>query len=350
MKSHQEHKVIQFRSLENFKEDGFCLELSTLSRCWYIVKRIAKHLSLSKCPKMRLTSHNPYSGKPDVQPARHDDMLSDMCKKSNILYYEILGSRSVTSQLARALNITFHDATKNEVSVRCISDGHHKTVSDVLNELKSEVQQFPPSAKLRLLEIDHNRISKIYPLNEKLTNLKNQSWLLRAEKILEEEEKLGLDDKIIHVCHFTKEALPGKRNKLNVRYFGEPFFSIIHKGETLAEIKLRIKKKLQVPDAEFSKWKFAQSKHADFGETLAEMKLRSNKKLQIPDDLAEIKLRSKKKSQVPDEEFSKWNFAHRKHAYFQDSDILFKHFRTICMLWILPSWRSISAWSTLPIF
>ncbi|KAI3934068.1 hypothetical protein MKW92_041412 [Papaver armeniacum] len=275
---------------------------------------------------MRLTSHNPDSGKPDVQPARHDDMLSDMCKKSNILYYEILGSRSVTSQLARALNITFHDATKNEVSVRCISDGHHKTVSDVLNELKSEVQQFPPSAKLRLLEIDHNRISKIYPLNEKLTNLKNQSWLLRAEKILEEEEKLGLDDKIIHVCHFTKEALPGKRNKLNVRYFGEPFFSIIHKGETLAEIKLRIKKKLQVPDAEFSKWKFAQN------------------------DLAEIKLRSKKKSQVPDEEFSKWNFAHRKHAYFQDSDILFKHFRTICMLWILPSWRSISAWSTLPIF
>ncbi|KAL8542578.1 hypothetical protein ACS0TY_003455 [Phlomoides rotata] len=28
-------------------------------------------------------------------------------------------------------------------------------------------------------------------------------------------------------------------------------------GETLAEVKVRIQKKLQVPDEEFSKWKFA---------------------------------------------------------------------------------------------
>lgn len=38
-----------------------------------------------------------------------------------------------------------------------------------------------------------------------------------------------------------------------VQNFGEPFFLIIHEGETLAEVKLRIQKKLQVPDEEFSK-------------------------------------------------------------------------------------------------
>jgi ubiquitin carboxyl-terminal hydrolase 7 len=32
---------------------------------------------------------------------------------------------------------------------------------------------------------------------------------------------------------------------------------VIHEGETLAEIKVRIQKKLQVPDEEFAKWKFA---------------------------------------------------------------------------------------------
>ncbi|KAI3877412.1 hypothetical protein MKX03_026469 [Papaver bracteatum] len=276
MKSQQEHKVIYFRSLENFKVDVFCLKLSTLSRCCHIVERIAKYLGLKECPKMRLTSHNPYADKPNSRPARHCDMLSDMCKKSDILYYELLGSHSLPSHLSRALNITFNHATKNEVLIRCISTVHHRTVSDLLNEMKSEVQQFYPSAELRLLEIDHNRISKIYPLNEKIKNLKNQIWPLRVEKIPEEEKNLGLDDKIIHVCHFTREPFPGKRNQLDVRYFGEPFFLIIHKGETLAEIKLRIKKKLQVPD----------------------------------------------------DEFSKWNFAHSGHAYFQDSDILFKHFRT----------------------
>ncbi|KAI3993851.1 hypothetical protein MKX01_002864 [Papaver californicum] len=214
MKSQQEHKIIYFRSLENFKVDVFCLKLSTLSRCCHIVERITKYLGLNGCPKMRLTSHNPFADKPNSRPARHCDMLSDMCKKSDILYYQVLGSHSLPSHLSRALNITFHHGTKNEVLIRCISTVHHRTVSDVLNELKSEVQQFNPSAELRLLEIDHNRISKIYPLNEKIKHLKNQSWPLRAEKIPEEEKNLGLADKIIHVCHFTREAFPGKRNKL----------------------------------------------------------------------------------------------------------------------------------------
>lgn len=35
--------------------------------------------------------------------------------------------------------------------------------------------------------------------------------------------------------------------------FGEPFFLIIREGETLAEIKVRVQKKLHVPDEEFSK-------------------------------------------------------------------------------------------------
>ena len=38
-----------------------------------------------------------------------------------------------------------------------------------------------------------------------------------------------------------------------VQNFGEPFFLVIREGETLAEVKERIQKKLQVPDEEFSK-------------------------------------------------------------------------------------------------
>lgn len=38
-----------------------------------------------------------------------------------------------------------------------------------------------------------------------------------------------------------------------VQNFGDPFFLIIHEGETLADVKARIRKKLQVPDEEFSK-------------------------------------------------------------------------------------------------
>lgn len=38
-----------------------------------------------------------------------------------------------------------------------------------------------------------------------------------------------------------------------VQNFGEPFFLVIHEGETLGEVKLRVQKKLQVSDEEFSK-------------------------------------------------------------------------------------------------
>lgn len=38
-----------------------------------------------------------------------------------------------------------------------------------------------------------------------------------------------------------------------VQNFGDPFFLIIHEGETLSDVKARIRKKLQVPDEEFSK-------------------------------------------------------------------------------------------------
>jgi len=43
------------------------------------------------------------------------------------------------------------------------------------------------------------------------------------------------------------------QNLQQIQNFGEPFFLVIHEGETLAEIKVRIQKKLQVPDDEFGK-------------------------------------------------------------------------------------------------
>ncbi|MCL7038623.1 hypothetical protein MKW94_021635, partial [Papaver nudicaule] len=53
---------------------------STLARGGHVIERIAKYLGVKECPKMRLTSHNPYSEKPNSRPAKHCDMLSDMCK------------------------------------------------------------------------------------------------------------------------------------------------------------------------------------------------------------------------------------------------------------------------------
>uniref|UniRef100_M8CIJ2 ubiquitinyl hydrolase 1 n=1 Tax=Aegilops tauschii TaxID=37682 RepID=M8CIJ2_AEGTA len=76
--------------------------------------------------------------------------------------------------------------------------------------------------------------------------------LARPDLVPEEEKNPSQHDRLIHVYHFTKDPLQNQ-----IQNFGDPFFLAICEGETLAEVKGRIQRKLQVPDEEFSKWKFA---------------------------------------------------------------------------------------------
>jgi ubiquitin carboxyl-terminal hydrolase 7 len=39
----------------------------------------------------------------------------------------------------------------------------------------------------------------------------------------------------------------------HMQYYGDPFFFLIHDGEALSDIKVRIQKKFQVPDEQFLK-------------------------------------------------------------------------------------------------
>ncbi|CAA7388121.1 unnamed protein product [Spirodela intermedia] len=253
-------QVVHFRSLEKPKEDGFCLELSKLYTYDDVVERLARHIGLEDPTKLRLTSHNCYSQQPKPQPIKYrgvehlSDMLAHYNQTSDILYYEVLDIPLPELQCLKTLKVAFHHATKDEVVIHSIRLPKNSTVGDVLTDLKTKVDLSHPDAELRLLEVFYHKIYKIFPANEKIENINDQYWTLRAEEIPEEEKNLGPQDRLIHVYHFTKDA---SQNQTQVQNFGEPFFLVIHEGETLAVVKIRIQKKLQVPDEDFSKWKFA---------------------------------------------------------------------------------------------
>ncbi|KAJ0905468.1 putative ubiquitinyl hydrolase 1 [Helianthus annuus] len=105
------------------------------------------------------------------------------------------------------------------------------TVGDVLDEIKSKVLSDFATLNLllsyihdfynaflnrlhylmKMLNLDflkyfYHKIYKIFPLTEKIENINDQYWTLRAEEIPEEEKNLGPQDRLIHVYHFTKEA------------------------------------------------------------------------------------------------------------------------------------------------
>ncbi|KAL5720642.1 ubiquitinyl hydrolase 1 [Ranunculus cassubicifolius] len=254
-------QVVHFRSLEKPKEDDFCLELSKTFTYDDVVEKVAQHLGLDDPTKIRLTSHNCYSQQPKPQPIkfRGVDHLSDMLvhynQTSDILYYEVLDIPLPELQGLKTLKVAFHHFSKEEVVIHSIRLPKQSTVGDVIEDLKTKVELSHPNAELRLLEVFYHKIYKIFPSSEKIENINDQYWTLRAEEIPEEEKNLGPHDRLIHVYHFTKDTAQNQMPQ--VQNFGEPFFLVIHEGETLADVKVRIQKKLQVSDEEFAKWQFA---------------------------------------------------------------------------------------------
>ncbi|KAF5744940.1 hypothetical protein HS088_TW07G00521 [Tripterygium wilfordii] len=253
-------QVVHFRNIEKPKEDDFSLELSKLHTYDDVVERVAQHLGVDDPSKIRLTSHNCYSQQPKPQPIKYrgldhlTDMLIHYNQTTDILYYEVLDIPLPELQGLKTLKVTFNHAMRDEVAIHTIRLPKQSTVADVINDLKRKVELSHPNAELRLLEVFYHKIYKIFPLNEKIENINDQYWTLRAEEIPVEEKNLGPNDRLIHVYHFTKDTA---QNQMQIQNFGEPFFLVIHEGETLADIKLRIQKKLQVADEEFAKWKFA---------------------------------------------------------------------------------------------
>ncbi|KAJ7528132.1 hypothetical protein O6H91_16G085500 [Diphasiastrum complanatum] len=252
-------QVVHFRRLDKPKEDEFCLELSKQHTYDDVVEKVALQLGLGDPSKIRLTPHNCYSQQPKPQPIKYrgverlSDMLVHYNQMSDILYFETLDLPLPELQGLKTLKVAFHNARTEEVSVHNIRLPKQSTVGDVINELKGKVELSSPKAELRILEVFYHKIYKIFPLSEKIENINDQYWTLRAEEIPEEEKNLGPQDRLIHVYHFNRDA--SQTNM--VQNFGEPFFLLVSEDETLAKVKLRIQKKLQVPDEEFIKWKFA---------------------------------------------------------------------------------------------
>ncbi|XP_044946337.1 ubiquitin C-terminal hydrolase 12-like isoform X1 [Hordeum vulgare subsp. vulgare] len=252
-------QVVHFRCLEKPKEEEFCLELSKLHTYDDVVERVARQLGLDDPSKIRLTSHNCYSQQPKPQPIRYRgvehllDMLVHYNQTSDILYYEVLDIPLPELQCLKTLKVAFHHATKDEVVIHSIRLSKNSTISDVITDLKTKVELSNPDAELRLLEVFYHKIYKIFPPHEKIENINDQYWTLRAEEIPEEEKNLTAQDRLIHVYHFMKD--PNQNQQ--IQNFGDPFLLVIREGETAAEVMDRVQKKLRVPNEEFAKWKAA---------------------------------------------------------------------------------------------
>ncbi|CAI9095954.1 OLC1v1032001C1 [Oldenlandia corymbosa var. corymbosa] len=247
--------VVHFRSLETPKDDDFCLELAKNDTYDDVVERVAEKLDLDDPSRIRLTPHCVNFQRPKQQPIKYRatsllDMLVHFNRISDILYYEVLEIPLPELESLKTMEVAFHPAAKDkEVVILKLRLLRQSTVKDLLEEIKAKVE-LSPNAELRLLELYDNKIRRIFPLETEIDSIFSYCYL-RAEEVLEEEKNLGPHDRLIQVYHFAKGEV------FFVRTFGDPFILAVHEGETIGNVKLRLQKRLQVPDEEFAKSKFA---------------------------------------------------------------------------------------------
>ncbi|KAH9324584.1 hypothetical protein KI387_004762, partial [Taxus chinensis] len=259
---------VHFRKLENPDKDVVLLELNTLISYDELVKFLAPHLKLDKdniC-NIRFTPHNAYTQQPGEQPIMYysakslREMLLYHNQMSDILYYEILDTPLRELEEQKVIKVSFYNSNVQEVSAHIITLHCESTVDDVIRHLRGKMEMSNQQADLRILQISGHKIWKILSPNEKIkymvsehATFRSQHVTYRGEEIPEEERNKGPEDCIIHVYHFRR----GSSQNDNIENFGEPFLFLTRSGETLAQLKERIRKKLEVPEDQFSKFKFA---------------------------------------------------------------------------------------------
>lgn len=133
---------------------------------------------------------------------------------------------------------------------------------DVITEIKKR-QRLEATLPVRLLEVKNNRIYRIVEPQETIPHMMSAYDCraeLRAEPIpaAETAEALGDDTKLVGVVHMAKE----RHRSARLSFFGDPFVIPVKcDGDTVQDIRERIRVKLGVAEQEFSQWRLAEINH-----------------------------------------------------------------------------------------
>lgn len=177
------------------------------------------------------------------------------------VYYVHLAIRIDELETMRQVRVIYVGQKLSEKAELILSVPQNGLVSDLLKEAARHLV-LPPggSGQLRLLKISRNRIIQEYPPTQKLSLIPESAVFpqtyagaspihsLRIEEIPLDEINLKPDETVVYVSHFDKAF---------TETFGVPFTVRIRDGENYTAVRERIRKRLEVPEKEFDRWRFA---------------------------------------------------------------------------------------------
>ena len=119
----------------------------------------------------------------------------------------------------------------------------------IYNEIPKQVT-LKEGNSIRLFMVNDSKITAAVAKNTPIVS-KLIGHIVAEEGRLEEQNKAS-DDRLISVVH----AYGGPDAKQSLRHFGRPFRCLSRKGETMAQLQIRLAERLQMSPEDMEDWKF----------------------------------------------------------------------------------------------
>lgn len=162
----------------------------------------------------------------------------------NILFYEDIPFSILELQHKRIVKVNWVNLAVQEVAQHMVLVPIDGTVHDVLEQLerlveRGELQLETSHRQLRMIGLYNTAVNKIFRPEEAIFHHVSETHTsaVRCEEIPDEEVDAPEGSRVLCVVHYSKsQAYPVR--------FGHPFSLIVGKAETVAEVRHRIRSRL----------------------------------------------------------------------------------------------------------
>ena len=167
-----------------------------------------------------------------------------------MLYYEILDVSIIELETKRSLSVSWMGAhNKEDPHLYTFLLPKTATVHELADQLAKQVSLRPDGThKIRVfVSAALGRLQRELHMFDSINSIPEGTELF-AEEIWPEELALGEDAKLVHMCHFFRDV---------ARVHSVPLRFVLLRNERFADTAKRIQARLDVPDKEFAKFRFA---------------------------------------------------------------------------------------------
>lgn len=244
-----------FKPLKSPKDEGFKLNLLKTMDYEQVTNELAKRLKIEDPNKLRLTQHNIRTRMPFGGPIKHngiehlDQMILHTGQSTPILYYEVLDLQLPYLETLKCLKIQFHNTKGALQSKHQLRLPKNNRVLDLVQALKSELDEEYNTLDLRIILAHGSIILKILDPECALEQLHETYWNYRAQVIPEDHKNLKSDENLVLFC-------PWKQGPSGWTIFDDFLWVKIKIHEPIQKVKARVQKTLELSDEEFSQLSF----------------------------------------------------------------------------------------------